>query len=168
MIAWSLLGIGLCVALDQLTKHLAVLYLRPVGTAPFLPGIMELRFVLNDGAAFSSFSGARGFLLLFTGAALVALAVYLFWKRPASKLECAALVLMLGGGLGNFIDRLRAGVVVDFFATTFVEFAVFNVADCFVCIGAALLMLSAVLQERRKAQQQPEQEAAQHEHGISD
>ena len=60
-------------ALDQLTKYLATVYLAPAGTLPFLPGVMELRFHLNDGAAFSSFSGARVFLIVFTGCALAAL-----------------------------------------------------------------------------------------------
>ena len=144
---WSILGIFLCIVLDQATKYLATTYLAPAGTMPFIPGVMELRYVLNDGAAFSSFSGATTFLLIFTGVALAALTVYLFWKKPARRMECAALVLLIGGGLGNFIDRLRTGVVVDFFATTFMDFAVFNVADCFVCIGVGLLILSVFLEE---------------------
>ena len=121
----SILSILGCVVLDQLTKYLAQIYLQPVGTMEFIPGVMELRFVLNDGAAFSSFSGARWFLILFTGVAIAALAVYLFWKKPESRLERAAIIMMIGGGLGNLIDRVRTGVVVDFFATTFMNFAVF-------------------------------------------
>lgn len=151
MLIWSVLGILGCVVLDQLTKYFAQLYLQPVGTMPFIPGIMELRFVLNDGAAFSSFAGARLFLILFTGIAIAALAVYLFWKKPPKRLERTALVLLIGGGLGNLIDRVRTGVVVDFFATTFVDFAVFNVADCFVCVGAAMLILYVFLEERKKS-----------------
>ena len=103
MLIWSVLGILGCVVLDQLTKYFAQLYLQPVGTMPFIPGIMELRFVLNDGAAFSSFAGARLFLILFTGIAIAALAVYLFWKKPPKRLERTALVLLIGGGLGNSV-----------------------------------------------------------------
>lgn len=166
MLIWSVLGILGCVVLDQLTKYFAQLYLQPVGTMPFIPGIMELRFVLNDGAAFSSFAGARLFLILFTGVAIAALAVYLFWKKPPKHLERAALVLLIGGGLGNLIDRVRTGVVVDFFATTFVDFAVFNVADCFVCVGAAMLILYVFLEERKKSGE-PDQKGSEAEHGTS-
>ncbi|HJB39169.1 MAG TPA: signal peptidase II [Candidatus Ruthenibacterium avium] len=166
MLIWSVLGILGCVVLDQLTKYFAQLYLQPVGTMPFIPGIMELRFVLNDGAAFSSFAGARLFLILFTGIAIAALAVYLFWKKPPKRLERTALVLLIGGGLGNLIDRVRTGVVVDFFATTFVDFAVFNVADCFVCVGAAMLILYVFLEERKKSGE-PERKGSETEHGTS-
>lgn len=166
MLIWSVLGILACVVLDQLTKYFAQLYLQPVGTMPFIPGIMELRFVLNDGAAFSSFAGARLFLILFTGIAIAALAVYLFWKKPPKRLERTALVLLIGGGLGNLIDRVRTGVVVDFFATTFVDFAVFNVADCFVCVGAAMLILYVFLEERKKSGE-PERKGSETEHGTS-
>lgn len=166
MLIWSVLGILGCVVLDQLTKYFAQLYLQPVGTMPFIPGIMELRFVLNDGAAFSSFAGARLFLILFTGIAIAAFAVYLFWKKPPKRLERTALVLLIGGGLGNLIDRVRTGVVVDFFATTFVDFAVFNVADCFVCVGAAMLILYVFLEERKKSGE-PERKGSETEHGTS-
>ena len=166
MLIWSVLGILGCVVLDQLTKYFAQLYLQPVGTMPFIPGIMELRFVLNDGAAFSSFAGARLFLILFTGIAIAALAVYLFWKKPPKRLERTALVLLIGGGLGNLIDRVRTGVVVDFFATTFVDFAVFNVADCCVCVGAAMLILYVFLEERKKSGE-PERKGSETEHGTS-
>ena len=166
MLIWSVIGILGCVVLDQLTKYFAQLYLQPVGTMPFIPGIMELRFVLNDGAAFSSFAGARLFLILFTGIAIAALAVYLFWKKPPKRLERTALVLLIGGGLGNLIDRVRTGVVVDFFATTFVDFAVFNVADCFVCVGAAMLILYVFLEERKKSGE-PERKGSETEHGTS-
>ena len=74
-------GIAVLIALDQITKYLATLYLAPVGVLPFIPGVMELRYVLNDGAAFSLLSGVEGgrvILLVFTGIALAALAVYLF------------------------------------------------------------------------------------------
>lgn len=153
----SLLGIVALVALDQVTKYLAVVYLAPVGTLPFLPGVMELRYVVNDGMAFSMLSGNRWFLLVATGLVMAVLLGYLIWKKPKSRLERAALVLVLAGGLGNFIDRLLHGYVVDFFATTFIDFAVFNVADCFVCVGVGLLLLAVLLEERRKKQAGGEQ-----------
>ncbi len=159
-------GIAVLIALDQITKYLATLYLAPVGVLPFIPGVMELRYVLNDGAAFSLLSGVEGgrvILLVFTGIALAALAVYLFWKKPAARLERAALVLIIAGGLGNFVDRALNGVVVDFFATTFMNFAVFNVADIFVCVGVGLMVLSLLLEEYRSRKKARAERQAPHD-----
>lgn len=144
---FTILSVVVLVVLDQVSKYFATLYLAPIGVAPFLPGIMQLEYVLNDGAAFSLFAGNRWFLIGLTSVALVALAVYLLWKRPASRLELFAWILVLGGGLGNLIDRIRTGVVVDFFSLQFMNFAVFNVADCFVCVGVALLLITVLGQE---------------------
>ncbi|MEG0768658.1 MAG: signal peptidase II [Ruthenibacterium sp.] len=148
--------IAALVALDQLTKYLATVYLAPVGTMPFIPGVLELRFILNDGAAFSILAGNRWFLIIFTGIALTALAIFLLWKKPKNRLAYFSLVLILAGGLGNLIDRILNGAVVDFFATTFMNFAVFNVADCFVCVGVAMLLIYVIADELKtsKANQQ--------------
>ncbi|MEG0168342.1 MAG: signal peptidase II [Ruthenibacterium sp.] len=135
------------VILDQITKMLATTYLAPVGVLPFIPGVMQLRYILNDGAAFSILSGNRFFLIAVTSVALLALTLYLLFKKPQSRFEHFAWVLILAGGIGNLIDRVLNGVVVDFFEVTFMNFAVFNVADCFVCVGAALLLLFFVLEE---------------------
>jgi signal peptidase II len=151
-----ILTTALLVAVDQFTKYLATTYLAPVGAMPFIPGVMELRYVLNDGMAFSLLSGKQLFLILVTGFALTLLAAYLLVKRPSNFWERFALILVLAGGIGNLIDRIRAGVVVDFFATTFIDFAVFNVADCFVCVGVALLFVDAVYQEVRNARKTKE------------
>ena len=80
---------------------------------------------------------------------LAALVWYLFFKRPQVRAERVAVCLIIAGGLGNLIDRVTAGRVIDFFATTFIDFAVFNVADCFVCIGGALWVLAVLLAERK-------------------
>ena len=124
---------------------------------PFIPGVMELRYVLNDGAAFSMLADAewgRVFLIVVTGLALAALAVYFFWKKPSSWLERWVFILIFSGGVGNLIDRVLNGYVVDFFATTFMNFAVFNVADCFVCVGAALFVIAVLRQELNAKKEQ--------------
>lgn len=99
--------------LDQLTKHLATVYLAPVGAMPFIPGVMELRYVLNDGAAFSMLADAewgRVFLIVVTGLALAALAVYFFWKKPSSWLERWVFILIFSGGLGNLSTVCSTGM----------------------------------------------------------
>ena len=88
------------------------------------------------------------------GLALAALAVYFFWKKPSSWLERWVFILIFSGGLGNLIDRVLNGYVVDFFATTFMNFAVFNVADCFVCVGAALFVIAVLRQELNAKKEQ--------------
>lgn len=94
------------------------------------------------------------FLIVVTGLALAALAVYFFWKKPSSWLERWVFILIFSGGLGNLIDRVLNGYVVDFFATTFMNFAVFNVADCFVCVGAALFVIAVLRQELNAKKEQ--------------
>ena len=144
----SILLIIAIVAFDQITKILATEFLMPIGSIGFIPGIMDLKYVLNDGAAFSMMSGSRWLLVGITTVSLIAVIyIVLFKKDKLKKYEYLSLVLIIGGGIGNLIDRVLYGHVVDFFDTTFIDFAVFNVADCFVCIGLALLIITVVFDE---------------------
>lgn len=140
-------GAGALVAVDQLTKLWAVRVLQPQGSMPFLPGVLEFRFVLNDGAAFSMLGGKQIFLILFTSLALLVLTAYLVFRMPASRLEYFSWVLILAGGVGNLIDRVENGVVVDFWNFLFVNFAVFNFADVLVTVGVCLLVLYLICLE---------------------
>ena len=148
---FTIISIAAMVGLDQLTKYWATLALAPDKTAPFLPGIMELRYVLNDGAAFSVFSGkvwGQWFLIAVTSAALLAVLYVLFFKRARlDKLGYAALLLIEAGGIGNLIDRVLNGEVVDYINLLFMRFAVFNFADICVCVGVALWVLVIFLEE---------------------
>lgn len=146
-------------ALDQLIKVWATTYLLPVGSMPLIPGFIELRYVLNDGMAFSLLSGRRWLLIGVTGVVLLAVAIALIvHKMP--RLERIVWMLVLGGGLGNLIDRVRTGVVVDYLNFQFIDFPVFNFADICVCTGVGLLVLSLLLdlrKERRAAASAPAQ-----------
>ena len=104
--------------------------------------------------AFSMLSGRQTLLIVVTGITLAALVWYLFFKRPQARTERVAVCLIIAGGLGNLIDRVTAGRVIDFFATTFIDFAVFNVADCFVCVGAALFVIAVLRQELNAKKEQ--------------
>lgn len=137
---------AILVGMDQLLKWIATTYLAPVEAVTVIPGVLELRFLLNDGAAFSSFGGKQTFLILFTSFALLAIAGYLFIKRP-SKMEYSAWVLVLSGGIGNLIDRVTNNVVVDYINFLFVNFAVFNFADILICFGIGLLVLHVIMDE---------------------
>ena len=131
----ALAGLGL----DQWLKAYVSANI-PLGEAqPFLPGIMELRTVHNYGAAWSSFSGMRWLLIAVTSAILVAVAMVLvkrIVRHPVGVLACS---MILSGGIGNIIDRVRLGYVVDMFHLEFwPSYPVFNVADIFVVAGAVL------------------------------
>lgn len=142
------------VGLDQAVKYWARTVLQPVGSMPFIPHLLQLRYVLNTGAAFSMLEGKQLFLTLFTGLVLAGIGGYLILNPPKKRLEYLAWVLILAGGVGNLIDRAARGAVVDLFDTLFIEFAVFNVADICITVGFALLLLFYLLQEfagRKKA-----------------
>ena len=105
--------VGLLVVIDQLIKGWAVANLQPVEAMPLLPGVVELRYCLNDGMAFSMLAGKQGLLIGMTSVMLLAVLIMLF-VRKMPLTERAAWTLVLGGGVGNLIDRVLNGVVVDY------------------------------------------------------
>ena len=131
------------VAADQITKFLTVANIPLGGQVPVLPGVFRFTYVQNTGAAFSSFSGMQWLFalvfLLFT-----VMLVWQFWKKPLPfrPFENWCLVAIYAGGLGNMIDRLRLGYVVDMIEVLFFDFAVFNVADCFITCGTFAMIIS--------------------------
>ncbi len=134
------------VGADQVTKYLTVANIALGEELPFLPGLLRLTYVQNTGAAFSSFEGQQWLFavifVLFTGMIL-----YEYFKKPMAftTFERWCIAAIYGGGLGNMVDRVRLGYVVDMLETTFMEFPVFNVADCFITCGCVLMMGHLVL-----------------------
>ena len=142
---YALFAAGI-VAADQFTKYLTVANIALSQDVPFLPGLLQLTYVQNTGAAFSSFEGQQWlFALIFL--VLTGLILFEYFKKPMgfSKLERWCIAAIYGGGLGNMIDRVRLGYVVDMIETTFMDFPVFNVADCFITCGCILLMVHLFL-----------------------
>ena len=140
----SLFSLGI-VAIDQLTKYLTVTFIPLYADVPLLPGFLQLTYVQNTGAAFSMLEGQQWlFVLIFV--ALTAGIIWTYSKKvfPFSKFEWFCIAAVYGGGLGNMIDRVRLGYVVDMIETQFISFPVFNVADCFITCGCILLMLSLI------------------------
>ena len=142
---YALFAAGI-VAVDQWVKYLVVQNIALFGHVDAIPGLFHLTYVQNTGAAFSSFEGMRW---LFVGlfAALTVAIVWEYFKKPMpfTKFERWCIAAIYGGGLGNMIDRVRLGYVVDMIETTFIEFPVFNVADCFITCGCILLMAHLIL-----------------------
>ncbi len=135
---------ALLVLLDQWSKHLAVKYLSGQPPVVLWPDVFELYFLEqgNDGVAWGLFSGQMWLIIPLTLLVMLILAVMLVRSDLRhSKLFSFSLALILGGGVGNLVDRIAYGAVVDFFHFTLIEFPIFNVADCCVCVGAALLFV---------------------------
>lgn len=104
--------------------------------------IMHLKYIENDGSAFSSFSGQRILLLVVTIIGMIICSYLLIKYGKKSKLLYSSLIMVLGGALGNMIDRIfHGGLVVDYLDLQLFKFAVFNFADCFVTVGTVLLMI---------------------------
>ena len=131
------------VALDQLTKALVVANIPLFGRVGVIDGLFSLTYTQNTGAAFSSFEGARWlFVVIF--AVFAAAIIWEFSKKrwPFTTFDRWCIVAIFAGGLGNVIDRVRLGYVVDMIKTEFIDFPVFNVADCFITCGCIALMVS--------------------------
>ena len=133
-------------ALDQWTKALTLARIPLYGHVPVIDGLFHLTYVQNTGAAFSSFEGMQWlFALIFA-----AFTVWLFWefsgkRLPFKSVDRALIVAIYAGGLGHMIARLRLGFVVDMIEVEFINFPVFNVADCFITCGCIVLLLHLLL-----------------------
>ena len=140
------LFVGGVVAADQLSKLWVVANIPLHTRVGAIDGLFHLTYTQNTGAAFSSFEGMRWlFILIF--AVFAALIIWDFAKKkmPFSTFERWCIAAVFAGGLGNIIDRVRLGYVVDMIEVEFITFPVFNVADCFITCGCIALMVSLVL-----------------------
>jgi signal peptidase II len=155
----------LCIVLsDQLVKRVIGMRLRNArGKAlRFIPGLLQIVYVENTGAAFSILQNKRVFLTLFAMLLIAALLVFIFLKRKSSPPGLlAGLSLIAGGGLGNLTDRVRLGYVVDYLAFQPFSFPVFNLADVFVCAGCGLLLLRFAIDEFRARKEKTLDEPAE-------
>ena len=142
---WSVFMIIVIIATDQITKYFAKSYLYPDKAKDFIPGFIEFRYAENTGMAFSMFSGARWFFVVLTVAVVIACIVYMFKKAQSNLWLYWTLGVLISGAVGNLIDRIYLGYVIDFINPTFVNFAVFNIADCAVTLGAVSLVAYLVV-----------------------
>lgn len=144
----SVVLMAVAVGLDQISKYIVVANMELHESIDVIPNIFRFTYIHNRGAAFGSFDEHRWVFLILSTVAIVAILVYLFWKKPQNKLLLASLILITGGGIGNMIDRVFLGYVIDFLdfcAFPSLWMWIFNVADVFVCVGAGLLALWMIL-----------------------
>lgn len=138
--AVSVAVIILLTVIDQLTKYVATVTVKINGPKEFLFGLFQFTYQENTGAAFSSFSNSTTLLTVATVIILIACLILLLTKKLKSKFMNVCLVLVTAGGIGNVIDRIANGFVVDFIEPLFIDFAVFNFADCCITVGAILMI----------------------------
>ena len=156
------------VILDQISKYIVVQNIGLYETVPFIRGFMSFYHTRNTGAAFSMFSDKRWVFMVFSFISMGLIVYMLIKEYRRHPLMNISLGMVLGGGVGNMIDRIRLGYVVDFFHTDFIDFAVFNVADCFITVGAVLLAVYVIFFEPRVEKKlQAEKKAAEEAANIA-
>ncbi|WP_029327539.1 signal peptidase II [Secundilactobacillus malefermentans] len=148
MILFSLLAI-LLIIIDQVIKHAVVASLFLGGVKTVIPGFLSITYLRNNGAAWSILSGQQWLFTIITIIALLVM-IYYFWYFRNYWPYCLSISLLIAGTIGNFIDRIRLGYVVDMFQLDFINFPIFNFADSCLTVGVILLLLFMLLEERMK------------------
>jgi len=156
------------IALDQLSKYWAVVRLAPRVTIPIIEDVFHLTYAENRGAAFSMMWDSRWFLIIVTSLAMLFVIVAVWKKWIDGAIARWGSYCIIAGGIGNLIDRVVNGYVVDMFDFRLINFAIFNIADIFICTGGGLFILYLLLEMRaaskaKKAQEEAETAAVQAE-----
>ncbi len=142
------------IALDILTKQIVLHNMALQEEIPLIDGVFHWKYIQNRGAAFGMLADNRAVFLVISTVAIIGLLVYLVCTKSERMWWMAAIGMLVGGGIGNMIDRIALGYVIDFIYVALIDFAVFNIADCFVCVGVGLLIYLTVLDVIREAKQQ--------------
>ena len=137
------------VIIDQLTKYLTVQNIALHETIEFIPGFISFTYVQNSGAAWSILEGQMWFFYIITVITIAVIFYFLKTEGNTDKIFGTILVLILGGTIGNFIDRLLYKYVIDMIKTEFISFPVFNVADSFLTVGVIALFIYTIYQEKK-------------------
>ncbi len=139
--------IVLIAVFDQISKYYVNLHLKDASAIQFIPGILSFRYHENKGAAWGMLSNHRWVFMVISTIAIIAIIAYLIIssKKDNSLLFRVSLCFFAGGGIGNMVDRVRLGYVIDFLRFDFIDFPIFNVADSFITIGAFLIILYLIL-----------------------
>ena len=145
--------IAVGIFLDQLTKLLSVAFLKPLTTVPIIRDALHLTYVENRGAAFGMLAEHRWVFMVISTVTILAVAIALYAGQVEGMRYGVCLAMIVSGGIGNMIDRIALGYVVDFIDFRLINFAVFNGADAFVCVGAGVMILFLVLDIVKEAKE---------------
>ncbi len=140
--------------LDQWIKALVAAHLKETGTLMLIPGVLQLHYTENDGAMMGMLSGKTVLVAILAVIMLVIMVYVIFSRKVTSKVLYCALVCVFSGGLGNIIDRIFRGYVIDYIEVLFVKFYIFNFADCLITVGAFVILIyefvTLILEQKRK------------------
>ena len=153
MLIWSIIGIILLVAADQLTKFLVVAYIKPNHTVTVIDGLLNFVYVENRGAAFGLMQNMRWFFIVLTLIACAGLLYVLFFYKEHNFWSRMACVLIIAGGIGNLVDRIKLSYVIDFISVSFFP-PVFNFADCCVVVGVAFAVIYLLFSGRTEKEKE--------------
>ncbi len=130
------------VIVDQIIKYLVDVFLNPVESYMLIPHVLQLRYVENNGAMMGFMEGKTEIMTALSLICFIAVAFVIFSGKIKNKLDFVSLVMICAGGVGNIIDRIFRGFVIDYIEVLFVDFYVFNFADCLITVSAFLLFFN--------------------------
>ena len=140
------------VAVDQIVKNWAAETLIK-GDIAIIENVLYLKYAENTGVAFSMFSDNRWILVIVTSVMLAAVLAFFLSGKVSGKLEVFSLSLLLSGGVGNLIDRISLGYVIDYIDVRIINFAIFNIADICICVGAFLLCDAVYFSDKKEKEE---------------
>ena len=150
----------LIIAADLITKYIVASGMELYSSIPVIPGVFDITYIINDGAAWGILGGRQFLLSAFTVIVIAALIIYAVKKRALMpKLELYSLAMIVGGGIGNLIGRVFDGYVVDFINVKAISFLnIFNIADIGITVGCILLIIALLISPQRKKDDAGEQQ----------
>ena len=148
------LVIALGILIDQISKLIVVKLLKPIDDVPLWDGVFHFNYHENRGAAFGMLADQRWIFIIVSTVAIIGIGLYLFLGKASNTLMGVSMALIVSGGIANMIDRIFLGYVVDFLYFKLIDFAIFNIADSFVCVGAGLMILALILELIAEAKKQ--------------
>jgi signal peptidase II len=157
----NILIILFVIAADQLTKIWASSALPQVTTMPVIEDVIHFTYVENRGAAFGMLADHRWIFMVLSVIGIAALLLWMLTDKSLTRPMQVILAMIIGGGIGNMIDRIKLGYVVDFIDCRFIDFYVFNVADSFVTVGCILFVLVIGWNELKNARAKKAGDAAE-------
>lgn len=146
------------IAVDQMVKNWAAEVLTK-GEIAIIEDVFYFKYTENTGVAFSMFSDNRWILVGLTSVMLIAVLAFFLSGKVTDKLQQFSLALILSGGVGNLIDRISLGYVIDYIDVRIINFAIFNIADICICVGAFLMCVAVYLEDKKEKQAKNEKKA---------
>lgn len=156
--ALSLISIVLLVGADQLIKYFIDLFLKPVGSITVIPKVLQLSYYENDGAMMGMMSGKTTVMTVFAVLCLLLVCYILYSGKLGYGIDFWCVVFVAAGGIGNLIDRVFRGYVIDYIEVLFVDFYIFNFADCLVTCAAVAIIISQIYQFTKESKKNKKKE----------